>query len=131
MYLGYAELVILAEEHDALADGAQSGESEVINPSEEVGGGEPPHTLLHPRVSEVRSCDNDTLSLSISYIDGLLTVACFWIFFHCFRRVKTIHQQRLLNLSDRAHAAQIRVKPGKAHPVLILRHPLQEFLIQI
>jgi hypothetical protein len=70
------------EERDALADGAQSGESEVINPSEEVEGEATSHSQdVKPRVSEVRSCDNDTLLLSMSSIDGLLTASCFWIFF--------------------------------------------------
>jgi hypothetical protein len=63
------------DEHDVLADGAQSGESEVINPSEEVEGEATSHSQdVKPRVSEVRSCDNDTLSLSMSYIDGLLSL---------------------------------------------------------
>ncbi|KAM0876866.1 hypothetical protein ACQ4PT_035892 [Festuca glaucescens] len=41
------------EEHDALADVAHSGESEVINPSEEVGGEATSHSeVIQPRVSK-------------------------------------------------------------------------------
>ncbi|XP_062229190.1 protein WVD2-like 5 isoform X2 [Phragmites australis] len=43
----------LGEEHDALADGAHSGESEVINPAEEVEGEATSHSQdVKPRISE-------------------------------------------------------------------------------
>jgi hypothetical protein len=42
------------EEHDALADVAHSGESEVINPSEEVGGEATSESeVIQPQVSKV------------------------------------------------------------------------------
>jgi hypothetical protein len=42
------------EEHDVLADVAHSGESEVINPSEEVGGEATSHSeVIQPRVPKV------------------------------------------------------------------------------
>lgn len=68
---------VRGEEHDVLADGAHSGESEVINPSEEVEGeATSPSQDVKPRVPDVRVCDFDTLLLMMSSIDGLLTVAC-------------------------------------------------------
>jgi hypothetical protein len=118
------------DEHDVLADGAQSGESEVINPSEEVEGEATSHSQdVKPRVSEVRSCDNDTLSLSMSYIDGLLTVACFWIFFSLFQESqnhspKVVKSQRQSPRStDKSQARKGSPSPYPKAPIARVSDP--------
>lgn len=69
------------EEHDALADGAHSGESEVINPSEEVEGEATSQSQgIKPRVPEVRLWHVYTLSVLMLSIDNLVTVMCFLVF---------------------------------------------------
>ena len=70
---------------EELADVALSGESEVINPSEEVGGEatSPSEDIksqpegIKARVPKVRACHVDTLSLLRSHIDGLVIILCF------------------------------------------------------
>lgn len=70
------------EEQDALADGAHSGESEVINPSEEVEGEATSQSQdIKPRVSEVSVCHVYSFSLLMSSIDDLLTSLVF-LHFH-------------------------------------------------
>lgn len=69
------------EEHGALADGAHSGESEVINPSEEVEGEATSQSQdIKPRVPEVRLCHVYTLSVLMLSIDNLVTVMYFLAF---------------------------------------------------
>ena len=63
------------EEHDVLADGAHSGESEVINPSEEVEGeATSPSQDVKPRVPAVRVCHVYSLPVLIPSISDLVTV---------------------------------------------------------
>jgi hypothetical protein len=63
------------EEHDALADGAHSGESEVINPSEEVElEATSPSQDIKPCILEVRVCHVYLLPVLISSINDLGTV---------------------------------------------------------
>jgi hypothetical protein len=70
-----------AEEHDVLADGAHSGESEVINPLEEVEMEATSQSQdIKPRVPEVRFFHVYRLSVLMTSISGLLTVTCFVAF---------------------------------------------------
>lgn len=124
---------------EELADVALSGESEVINPSEEVGGEatSPSEDIksqpedIKARVPKVRACHVDTFVLAeISYRwfgDNYVLSAIFM----CSREARA-GPLRLPNHSARAHGAAIRVKLRKTLRVLRpLRHPLHECLIQI